>query len=116
MNPLIDKGIAGYLRKIDDLFTLPESLVVSVNADKLRRAICITPSLFTALHKSFGFEFYSIGVLRLLADTSGFAGPLLLSALITPRENSPVNDDEFDYRPYLYAIGLFGSSVSGMYF
>lgn len=48
-------------------------------------------SLFKALHKCFGFEFYSIGFLKLLSDLSGFAGPLLLSRLVNYVEDSSVD-------------------------
>lgn len=48
-------------------------------------------SLFKALHSCFGFEFYIIGVLKLLADVSGFAGPLLLNKLVVFIEDPTID-------------------------
>lgn len=117
VNPLIKKGMAGYLQRIDDLFMLPESLTVSRLTEQLRHAIDSTRSLLRALHKSHGIEFYSIGVLRLIADMSGFAGPLLLGGLLTHGASTPDPDDgEIDAMPYLYALGLFGTTLLCMFF
>ena len=111
VNPLISKGLSGLLRTVDDLFQLPETLNVSRINDKLRRIFAVTPSLFKALHKTFGFEFYAIGILRLMCDMSGFAGPMLLNGLL--QQNS--DPSEFDYKPFMYAFGLFGSSIFGKF-
>lgn len=114
VNPLIDKGIAGKLKKLDDLFDLPVSLNIGNLADKFHQAISDRKSLFRALHKSFGREFYSIGLLRLMADMSGFCGPILLGGLLTSSDSSDVNEDRrTNYKPYLYALGLFGSTLLG---
>ncbi|XP_018013126.1 ATP-binding cassette sub-family C member 10 [Hyalella azteca] len=47
----------------------------------------ITPakkfSLLRCLHALFGREFYCIGLLKLLSDSCGFAGPLLLHELVS---------------------------------
>ncbi len=63
-------------------------------------------SLIRALHRAFGFQFYSIGILKLLADLLGFAGPLLLNLLVSYMESKtePVKNG------YLYAGGLFLST------
>lgn len=119
VNPLIKKGMAGYLLRIDDLFMLPESLNVCCLTERLRHAIDSTRSLLRALHKSHGIEFYSIGILRLIADMSGFAGPLLLGGLLTHGAATPDPDDnvdgETDAMPYLYALGLFSTSLLCMF-
>lgn len=108
VNPLIDKGISGHLKKIDDLFDLPESLTISNISERLQNAIDDSSSLFKALHRSFGFEFYAIGILRFIADMSGFAGPLLLGALISERTTDKTGTD---LKPYFYAMGLFASTL-----
>lgn len=68
-------------------------------------------SLLSALHKCFWFQFYSIGILKLVADCAGFAGPLLLNKLVSFIENG---DEEMSYG-YAYASGLFISTVIGLF-
>ncbi len=115
VNPLIEKGISDKLKKIDDLFDLPGRLNVASLAETFHQHVSNTKSLFTALHKSFGREFYSIGLLRLLADMSGFSGPILLGALLSTSDNSDetIDQQRDNYKPYLYALGLFGSTLLG---
>lgn len=116
VNPLIKKGVAGYLQRIDDLFMLPVCLDVSRLSDAMRNALVTSGRLFGALHRAHGCEFYAIGVLRLIADMAGFAGPLLLGGLLS---HAVANDDEsvspasIDGRAYLYALGLFGTTLIG---
>ena len=47
-------------------------------------------SLFWALNRAFGLHYYPLGLLKLLADGLGFAGPLLLHALVSFMENRNV--------------------------
>ena len=47
-------------------------------------------TLLGTLHQAFGWQYYSVGILKLLADALGFAGPLLLHALVSFMENSKV--------------------------
>lgn len=115
VNPLIMKGIAGYLNKIDDLFMLPESLRVTKLTENLRIGVQSTKSLFAALHKVHGIEFYSIGLFRLLSDMSGFAGPLLLGQLLTPN-SSTTDPTETKSKSYIYVVGLLGSTLVGKHF
>lgn len=66
-------------------------------------------SLLRALHKCFWVEFYGVGVLKLIADCAGFAGPLLLNQLV-----SFIETKEEDIRyGYGYAAGLFVSTIIG---
>lgn len=109
VNPLIRKGVAGYLHKIDDLFMLPETLRVTKLGEKLRISIDSTKSLFKALHKAHGVEFYFIGLFRLISDMSGFVGPLLLGQLLSAETNT----ENASSMPYVYALGLFASTLSG---
>lgn len=116
VNPLIKKGVLGKLRKNDDLFDLPECLNIKKLFEKLQMNLNLSKSLFRALHRSFGVEFYAIGILRLLSDLSNFAGPLLLGGLL---RSGAVNDDPTQ-QAYYYAFGLFFttliSAVAGVHF
>lgn len=112
VNPLLRKGIAGKLKKVDDLFDLPESLNIASLSETFHQSVRNKKTLFRALHKSFSREFYSIGLLRLIADMSGFVGPILLGGLLSSSDNSDDNIDQSgSYKPYLYALGLFGTTL-----
>lgn len=101
VSPLIAKARLGKLKKNEDLFDLPERLNVKKLFDSLQRSLRDGRKLFGALHRSFGFEFYSIGLLRLLSDLSNFAGPLLLGGLL----RSGVDTDAKSKAAYYYAAG-----------
>lgn len=117
VNPLIEKGISGNLKKVDDLFDLPESLNIATLTETFHESVNNTRTLFRAMHKSFSREFYSIGLLRLLSDMSGFAGPILLGGLLSSSESSTnISDQNLNYKPYLYALGLFTSTLLGKSF
>lgn len=112
VNPLIQKGSIGKLRRNEDLFDLPECLNIKIIAESLQRNINAGLTLFRALHRSFGVEFYLIGILRLLSDLSSFAGPLLLGALLrTGIDNNNDNDSKQNYHAYYYAAGLFVTTL-----
>lgn len=107
VTPLIAKGARGLLNKVDDLFDLPECLTVTVIRGTLQRHLFNTRSLFKALHRAFGLEFYLIGLLRFISDTLGFAGPLLLGGLLSQNDKS----QQASVNSYLYALGLFVSTL-----
>ncbi|XP_053672965.1 ATP-binding cassette sub-family C member 10 [Anopheles nili] len=119
VRPLIAKGVSGKLRRSDDLFDLPERLTIHRITDKLQKALNETTSLLKALHRCFGWEFYTIGLLRLLGDLAGFAGPILLGGLLRAENYGNIStpgvpsetDGPIDFRPYYYALGLFGSAI-----
>lgn len=108
VNPLIDKGVSGHLRRVDDLFDLPESLTVLTISEKFQQAIIATKSMFRALHRSFGYEFYLIGIIRFSSDMSSFAGPILLGALLNAQASDKTGTD---MQPYMYALALFLSTL-----
>lgn len=112
VNPLIEKGLIGHLRRVDDLFDLPESLSIHNTVERLQNALNRTRILLSALHRVLGFEFYAIGILRFISDMSGFAGPLLLSAFLN-NESKDVNGT--DLKAYGYAAGLFGVNLLGKF-
>jgi ATP-binding cassette, subfamily C (CFTR/MRP), member 10 len=101
VNPLIKKGCKGRLKKNEDLFDLPECLNVNRIAENFQHNLSSGKTLFGALHRSFGFEFYMIGILRLFSDLSSFAGPLLLGAILrTGGLDESVSDSK---QAYYYA-------------
>lgn len=64
-------------------------------------------SLLRALHRCFGVQFYSIGILRLIADISAFAGPMLLNKLV-----GFIEEKSEDIKwGYIYALGLVISTT-----
>lgn len=65
--------------------------------------------LFKVLNKAFGVEYYTLGILKLFADSLGFAGPVLLNYLVSFIENK----SEHSYNGYLFATGLFLSTLLG---
>ncbi|XP_060803806.1 uncharacterized protein LOC106135400 [Amyelois transitella] len=69
-------------------------------------------TLLRALHTCFGLQFYSIGILKLVSDMAGFAGPLLLNYLI-----AFVDDESIDaHLGYLYASGLLAATLVSAFF
>uniref|UniRef100_A0A1B0CZD8 ABC-type xenobiotic transporter n=1 Tax=Phlebotomus papatasi TaxID=29031 RepID=A0A1B0CZD8_PHLPP len=111
VNDLIEKGVEGALKKVEDLFDLPECLSIIAITEKFQKSIDQTKTLFWALHKAFGREFYTIGLLRFFGDISGFAGPLLLGGLIGKEDS-----DASETSPFFYAFGLFGTALSTVHF
>ena len=70
------------------------------------------PSLLKALHIAFGVEYYLLGILKLLADGAGFAGPVLLNLLVKYIEEKEENESY----GYIYASGLLLSTFLGAVF
>ena len=66
-------------------------------------------TLLQAMNSAYGWEYYSLGILKLLADGFGFAGPLLLNLIVTFIETKK----EPEYHGYLYAGGLVLSTFLG---
>lgn len=64
-------------------------------------------SLFKALHKCFWVQFYSVGILKFIADCAGFASPMLLNLLISFIENKS-EDIKWGY---LYAFLLMSTTL-----
>jgi hypothetical protein len=108
------KGLEGKLKNAEDLFYLPSSLstkeiavafnrILQTLRKSLRRDSTTDDGsqgkqgnlkkrlLLRALHKAFGVRYYSIGILKFVGDCLGFAGPLLLHALVSFMENKNVS-------------------------
>ncbi|XP_055957063.1 ATP-binding cassette sub-family C member 10 isoform X2 [Patella vulgata] len=69
-------------------------------------------SLLKCLNSAFGCEYYCLGILKLIADALGFAGPVLLNMLISYIENK----NEPQNHGYLYAGGLMATTFLGTIF
>lgn len=63
--------------------------------------------LLSVLHEAFGWRYYLLGVLKLVSNMLGFAGPLLLSSLVgfMEEEDAPISWGAS------CALGLFGSTL-----
>ena len=88
--------------------------ISSVHNDANVRDVSNTkrPSLISAFNKTFGCEFYSLGILKFVGDTLGFAGPILLNYLVSYMEDptQPI------WHGYVYAACLFASTfLSSMF-
>ncbi|KAH9632341.1 hypothetical protein HF086_010266 [Spodoptera exigua] len=64
-------------------------------------------TLLRALHSCFGIQFYSIGILKLISDMAGFAGPILLNNLIKFVEDESIDQ----HLGYVYAGSLLGATL-----
>ena len=53
----------------------------------------VQPSLLKALYKAYGFPYLLLGIVKLINDILGFAGPLLLNVLIRYLESPPRQAD-----------------------
>ncbi|KAI6236711.1 hypothetical protein M3Y95_00187400 [Aphelenchoides besseyi] len=103
VNRLIMKGFRGELRNVDSLFRVPPSMrVEKIENDFFGNA----PneqidqqefSLSIGLLRTFGWSYFSLGILRLLADTFNFSGPILLHLLVTTIQNGDKENMGFVY-------------------
>lgn len=102
VTPLIQKGVANLLQKNEDLFDLPDCLNINLLADKLQKYLNSQKSLFWSLHRSFGLEFYAIGIFRLISDLSGFAVSTIkckIKASNSSDENFPeISKNSFEFK------------------
>ena len=142
VHTLLVRGSSGHIGGINDIFMLPARL----DTVKLEKDFCDLfkgkgpivqdiqnamndqytvycsagqskpKSLLWALNKAYGCEYYSLGILKLLADVFGFIGPLLLNKLVTFIDEKR----EPGYKGCLYASGLvlstFFSSICSTQF
>ncbi|CAG9578746.1 unnamed protein product [Danaus chrysippus] len=96
----------------DDVTETTSTAVTPTSRVLLRPLRRQNVSLFRALHSCFALQFYGIGVLKLVSDMAGFAGPILLNKLITF-----VEDDSIDqHYGYVYAASLLAATVIGALF
>ncbi|KAK2707578.1 ATP-binding cassette sub-family C member 10-like isoform X2 [Artemia franciscana] len=116
VSPLLSKGRRGLLNTYDDLFDLPMKMntarISKVFQEVLKRKQNDgygKRSLMSTLNSCFGFEFYSLGILKLLADVASFLIPFLLSEIIDFIDNK----NETMLYGYLLAGGLCLASLVG---
>ncbi|KAI5642716.1 ABC transporter transmembrane region domain-containing protein [Phthorimaea operculella] len=64
-------------------------------------------TLLRALHSVFAAPFYSIGLLKLVSDMAGFAGPMLLNKLVAFVEDETIDQ----HLGYSYAAGLLAATL-----
>ncbi|KAI6186898.1 hypothetical protein M3Y98_00183300 [Aphelenchoides besseyi] len=103
VNRLIMKGFRGGLRNVDSLFRVPPSMrVEKIENDFFGNA----PneqidqqefSLSIGLLRTFGLSYFSLGILRFLADTFNFSGPILLHLLVTTIQSGDTENMGFVY-------------------
>lgn len=98
VRPLLERGSLGRLATPPDLPRLPSTLTTPTVRDRFRGVVLEHAShahskwtLMKELNRSFGLHYYPLGVLKLMADLLGFAGPLLLHQLVAFIENSAVS-------------------------
>lgn len=82
---------------------VPEVEIVPKRSNKEERM------LLRSLNEAYGLEYYSLGLLKLLADCFGFAGPILLNLLVSFMEGR----NESESHGYLYAVGLLLVTLCG---
>ena len=68
-----------------------EGNIGSSNSEEHTQRIEKSVSLLSVFNRAFGCHYYPLGVLKLMSDSLGFAGPLLLNALINFMENKSVS-------------------------
>ncbi|XP_067115329.1 ATP-binding cassette sub-family C member 10 isoform X1 [Osmerus mordax] len=136
MNPLLQRGQRGELDRSCDVYLLPLKLRTNVVRQyfhhcweecQQRRAtqechsqhrssphqeqpleiVVEEVGLLRVLHKVFGLQYYMLGVLKLVGNMLGFAGPLLLSNLVgfMEKEGAPVSWGAW------CTVGLFASTL-----
>lgn len=99
VQPLLKRGSLGRLATPPDMPRLPSTLATSTIRDRFRGVVSkhidhahSKWTLVKELNSSFGLHYYPLGVLKLVADLLGFAGPLLLHQLVAFIEDSAVSD------------------------
>nr|CAB3219632.1 multidrug resistance-associated protein 7-like [Phallusia mammillata] len=123
VQPLMKKGSKRQLNREDAVYSLPADLNTqqichsfTQTVDELSTKQLIenqntsTPPriLLKSLHSKFGRWYYTLGLLKFLSDSLGFAGPLLLNRLVNfVDSNEPLANGCY------YAAGLFLSTLIG---
>ncbi len=99
VQPLLKRGSLGRLATPSDMPHLPSSLATPTVRERFRSVVSQHVeqdyskwTLMKELNRSFGFHYYPLGVLKLMADLLGFAGPLLLHQLVAFIEDSAVSE------------------------
>ncbi|KAI5057619.1 hypothetical protein GOP47_0027634, partial [Adiantum capillus-veneris] len=109
VTPLMDLGTTRQL-EYDDLFALPENLhprtcskYVLTSWAEEQRLKGYQSSLFHAIYLVYRQQYLYIGIVKVLNDASGFAGPLLLHAIVGNMEKGSIENAQL---AYWCAIGI----------
>ncbi|XP_051148072.1 ABC transporter C family member 13 isoform X1 [Andrographis paniculata] len=104
IDPVMRIGVIKQLN-FEDLLQLPLDMSPSSCHNLLSRMWDAQqrsqPSLFKAICSAYGWPYFCIGLLKVLNDSLGFAGPLLLNRLISFLQQGSTNADG-----YILAISL----------
>uniref|UniRef100_A0A668A935 ATP-binding cassette, sub-family C (CFTR/MRP), member 10 n=1 Tax=Myripristis murdjan TaxID=586833 RepID=A0A668A935_9TELE len=105
LNPLLRRGQRGELDRPCHVYHLPRKLRTSVVCRYFQLEGKV--GLLRVLHKAFGLRYYMLGLLKLVSNMLGFAGPLLLSSLVgfMEEEGAPVSQGAW------CALGLFTTTL-----
>lgn len=106
VNRLMEKGAKNRIHGPRDVYDLPEGFSVPMHS-----LLDTDTSLLRMLHREFGIEFYSIGILKLISDLASLAAPLLLNRLLLFIDDPKISM----VHGYLYAGGIFLASIIGLY-
>ena len=109
-NSLLRKGYAGELTSINELYDLPHQLNPKNLHTKFSKATVLRKersSLIQALLQCFGWEYFSLGLVKFLTVGLNFANPVLLHFLITFIQDK----NESVWNAYYYAFGMFGATL-----
>lgn len=113
---LMRRGYRGHIHEPDDLHDLPISLRPEEVVRGLYRKIDATgllPSLLVLFHRCVGRQYYSIGLLKFLADVLSFASPVLLNRLVMFLEEGQGRNPTWS--GYAYASGLALACLVGAF-
>lgn len=103
VTPLMDLGTTRQLL-YDDLFMLPENLdprncskwLLKSWAEEQKRCEH-DRSFFRAIYVVYCWQYLVIGIVKILNDTMGFAGPLLLNAIVRSMEDGSAKSLHYGY-------------------
>ncbi|XP_060667308.1 ABC transporter C family member 13 isoform X2 [Ziziphus jujuba] len=76
---------------------------------------CSSPSLFRAICGAYGWPYFRIGFLKVINDSVGFAGPLLLNRLIRFLQQGSGNPDGYLLAVLLGLTSIFKSFLDTQY-
>uniref|UniRef100_A0A8C4Z699 ATP-binding cassette, sub-family C (CFTR/MRP), member 10 n=1 Tax=Gadus morhua TaxID=8049 RepID=A0A8C4Z699_GADMO len=109
LDPLLERGRRGQLDGLGHVYHLPRALRTGVVTRHFSRCWQLGGDvrLLGVLHRAFGWWYYALGVLKLVGNLLGFAGPLLLGQLVGFMEDP----DAPPSRGALVTLGLFSSSL-----
>ncbi|CAJ0957137.1 unnamed protein product, partial [Mesorhabditis belari] len=116
-NALVKKGGKYQLNELDDVFNLPPTLRVSTIE---RQFVENSPTFFSdaqqfsiarSLLSTFGVQYFSLAILRIIADAFNFASPILLHLLVNSLEDTNPRNDSFLYASLLIICCFAGAII-----